>query len=334
MPVAVQTSDIEVASGEHVVHFYEHTAELVGAVAPYLVAAARAGEAAIVIATEAHRRALEVELADGGIDLAQARASGMFLSLDAAATLASFTSAGRIDHDGFHEVIGGLVRRASGSRRMVRAYGEMVSLLWDAGDVLAAIELETLWNDIARELPFSLCCSYPAASLAGDARADALHQICHLHSAVLGASLDGERSVGDRAAENELAARLPAERDAPSRARRLVVAALRERGYDGSVVDDAALVVSEMATNAVLHAGSAFSISIRIEDSRLRIAVEDASPVGTGPGGAMIPRPMHGLALIDMLATRWGVEGTPGGKVVWAELQLAASAPGRPQTRP
>jgi len=89
-----------------------------------------------------------------------------------------------------------------------------------------------------------------------------------------------------------------------------------------------------MATNAVLHAGSAFSISIRIEDSRLRIAVEDASPVGTGPGGAMIPRPMHGLALIDMLATRWGVEGTPGGKVVWAELQLAASAPGRPQTRP
>ena len=77
------------------------------------------------------------------------------------------------------------MRDAAASGRRVRAYGEMVALLWDAGDVLGAIELETLWHELGRELSFSLFCSYPASSVSGPEHAQALHQVCHLHSAVL-----------------------------------------------------------------------------------------------------------------------------------------------------
>jgi hypothetical protein len=61
----------------------------------------------------------------------------------------------------------------------------MVTLLWQAGDVLSAIDLETLWNELAGELPFSLYCSYRSDSMMGHAQADALHEVCRLHSSVV-----------------------------------------------------------------------------------------------------------------------------------------------------
>jgi anti-sigma regulatory factor (Ser/Thr protein kinase) len=325
--MAVETRDIAAGTGDHVVQFYKDDSELVGAVGPYLVAAARAGEVAIVIATEAHRRAFEAALEADGIDLAAANAGGTFFSLDAASVMAAFMADGRIDHDAFGEVIGGLVRKAAESGRGVRAYGEMVALLWDAGDVLAAIELETLWNDLARESPFSLFCAYPAASVAGSAHAEAFHRVCHLHSAVLSPRVEGCQELADRFLEAEFVveAEFAAERDAPGRARRMVLAALRQRGHGEAFTDDVELVVSELASNAVLHAGSPFSIAIRVEDSMLRVAVRDAAPLGDAVRGeGLIPQPMHGLGFVDALSTRWGVESTHAGKVVWAELSYEA----------
>jgi anti-sigma regulatory factor (Ser/Thr protein kinase) len=120
-----------------------------------------------------------------------------------------------------------------------------------------------------------------------------------------------------------LTASFPAERDAPGRARRLVVGALRALGHEDALVDSAALLLSEMANNAVIHARSPFSIAVRLEDSMLRIAVQDAAPLAaTMRDGGLIPRPMHGLALIEAIASHWGVESTSDGKVVWAELPV------------
>jgi anti-sigma regulatory factor (Ser/Thr protein kinase) len=319
--MTVQTENETVGSGEHVVHFYEHDAELVEAVAPYLSAGARAGDVAIVIATRAHRHAFELALEAEGVDLAGAGARGEFVSLDAAETMAAFMSDGEIDRAAFHEVIGGLVRRAAGSGRRVRAYGEMVALLWDAGEVLAAIELETLWNDLARELPFTLFCSYPAASVLGSEHADALHEVCQLHSSVLHGG-DGPSEGKDGRGPSELKARFSAELNAPGRARRLLMSEMRQWGHDEPLVQDAALVLSELATNAVRHAGSPFSIAVRVEGSMLRIAVGDSRPLATAlRNGELTPQPLHGLGLIDALSTDWGVDGAADGKVVWAELR-------------
>jgi hypothetical protein len=208
---AAQTRDIPVDRGEHIVQFYDRESQLVAMVGPYLLAGADGGETAIVIATDAHRRAFEAELRTGGVDVAQARADGSLIVLDAAGTMEAFITGAEIDHEAFDAVIGGLLRRASLSGRPIRAYGEMVALLWDAGDVLAAIELEGLWNELAREVRFSLFCAYP-------------------------------------------------DRGSPGRARGLVIEAMRGWGYDDALVDEVALVLSELASNAVIHARSQFSI--------------------------------------------------------------------------
>jgi anti-sigma regulatory factor (Ser/Thr protein kinase) len=152
--------------------------------------------------------------------------------------------------------------------------------------------------------------------------AEALHEVCHLHSSVVQARAD-DLDCAQRLSDTEVAAGFPAERDAPGRARRLVAAALRQWGYEGVLVEYAALVSSELGTNAVLHADSPFSLIARMRDSVLRIAVEDASPLGaSGHDWGLIPQAGHGLAVVETLATDWGVEGTAEGKVVWAELRV------------
>jgi hypothetical protein len=67
----------------------------------------------------------------------------------------------------------------------VRAYGEMVALLWDAGNVAGAIELEALWNDLLDDVRFGLFCAYPSASVAGHGDVEASRRVCDLHTSVI-----------------------------------------------------------------------------------------------------------------------------------------------------
>ncbi len=120
----------------------------------------------------------------------------------------------------------------------------------------------------------------------------------------------------------KLLAEFAAERASPRQARRLVLSALVEWGCSLILLQDAAVVVSELATNAVLHAASSFSLSVTLEDSLLRIAVHDARSLSvTVRGGGLNSQPTHGLGLVEALSLRWGAEGTAQGKAVWAELR-------------
>ena len=296
----MQAGLTEASCGEHVVQFYADDAELIAAVGPYLVDAARADEVAVIVATPAHRRSFELELGAAGVDLVRARATGRLVFMDAAETLSRFETGGAIDHEAFHEVIGGVMHGATRIGRPVRVYGEMVAQLWDGGNIAGAIELETLWNDLGRELSFSLYCSYPAASVEGPDHADGLHSICQLHSSVVSQPV-------------EFAADYPAELRSAAQARRDVVAALQEAGR-GTTVADAALIVTELATNAVRHAASPFSVVLRLHGSGARIAVSDQRGLASTPGAQLIAMLPHGLAMVDAIATRWGVEPISGGK--------------------
>jgi anti-sigma regulatory factor (Ser/Thr protein kinase) len=122
--------------------------------------------------------------------------------------------------------------------------------------------------------------------------------------------------------ELELTGEFSCGRDAPGRARRLAVAALRRWGIEETLVDDAALVLSELANNAVIHARSSFSVEICAQACALRIAVADPRPRAfLGKGGSLTPRVGHGLGVIEAISSAWGVEDRPEGKVVWAELR-------------
>jgi hypothetical protein len=322
---AVETEDIAANHGGHFVKFYEHDDELVEAVVPYLAAGLNSGEVTVVIATEAHRRAFETELASTGVEVALAQANGSLLALEAEGTLAAIVVDGQMDRDAFHEVVGGMIRQAASSGRRVRAFGEMVALLWDGGDVLAAIELEGLWNEIGRELEFSLLCAYPRTSVVGPEHAVDLQQVCRMHSSVLQHPDGGTTNAEHHLPPTELTASFPAERESPGRARRLAACELRRWGHDEELVNEAILVLSELASNAVIHAGSPFTIRVQSRDSLLRIAVRDQCPplaTANGARGLRVRAP-HGLAVIQALSTQWGVEDTADGKIVWAELRIA-----------
>jgi anti-sigma regulatory factor (Ser/Thr protein kinase) len=217
-------------------------------------------------------------------------------------------------------VIGGLLREATTTGRPVRVYGEMVALLWEAGDVLAALELESLWNDLGESLRFSLFCSYAASSVSGPQNATARQHLCHLHSRVIKPSTDGGVTVPTLAG-NEVMAQFAAEISAPRAVRLFVIDSLRQWCFPDDLIDDAALVSSELAANAVLHATSAFSVALRVDGPLLRLEVRDCRVQES----TLTARRERGLGVVSSLALRWGVDDAPGGKIVWAEFGPPAS---------
>jgi MEDS: MEthanogen/methylotroph, DcmR Sensory domain len=304
----------------HVVQFYGHEEELSDRVADYLLGALERDGVAIVIATRAHRRAFEARLSDAGADLAGAVQSGAYLALEAKQTADAFIRDGRLDRDGFERLIGGLVGQAAGGGSRagpVRAYGEMVAVLWDAGLVSAAVELEQLWDDLGRRHSFSLLCGYPADSVIRDGHLDAFAEVCRLHREVVG-------SWPAHAATRTFAF----SGDAPAEARHFAVGALRRLGA-AELADDVALVVTELAANAVVHAHSAFTVDLAVRPDVLRISVRDDSPLPPAVAGPALPAaPLHGLGAVAALASRWGVEPLgPDGKAVWAELRRPPRSP-------
>ena len=109
-------------------------------------------------------------------------------------------------------------------------------------------------------------------------------------------------------------------------ARRFVASAILD---SGPARDVSRLLVSEAATNALLHSasgdGGSFAVEYAISDHLLRVEVHD----GGGPTGPK--RRVHdlesvtgrGLDLFDALSDRWGIDGTADGRTVWFELDLA-----------
>jgi anti-sigma regulatory factor (Ser/Thr protein kinase) len=276
-------------ASDHVVQFYESDADLIARAGAFLAG----DDVPVVIATEPHRAAFAAALGE--------REDAILL--DAAETLARFMSDGRIDRAAFDAVIGGVIREAAASGRPVRAFGEMVALLWERGDLTGAIELETLWNGLRAAIPFSLYCAYPSASVHGGEHAAELERICQAHTAV------------------ETTWEFPLDDGAPADARHRLAEALAHQGHPRALLDDARIVVTELAANAVVHAGSPFSVCVRGDGGRVRIGVRDnsrAMPAPQEPSAVRLSG--RGLQLVSAIASRWGVEPLVDGKVVWADL--------------
>lgn len=106
-------------------------------------------------------------------------------------------------------------------------------------------------------------------------------------------------------------------REAPAAARHFTVATLGAWGA-GDLAEDAALVVTELAANAIVHARSAFTVILSARTDRLCISVRDASPLAAA---GLRPAPLHGLGAVAALASRWGVQSLGNeGKTVWVDL--------------
>ncbi|HEY0613167.1 MAG TPA: MEDS domain-containing protein [Candidatus Elarobacter sp.] len=186
----------------HLVQLYDADEQVLAVnVARYLSEGLARGEGAVVIATPEHRAAFAREIAAGGADAEAALAAGLLVMVDAAETLDALLVEGEPDPAQFAQIIGDLIGsvRERVGRAQVRAYGEMVGLLWESERYAAAIRLEELWNAELTSGGLALFCAYPI-DVFGDAFriADVDALLC-AHTHLLPAGGDAMQRAVERA---------------------------------------------------------------------------------------------------------------------------------------
>jgi hypothetical protein len=168
--------------GDHFVQLYRDDGFLCDAVAEYAGTGLRLGEGVILIATPEHRAAFMARLEADGHAAEAAVRRGQLMMLDAEETLAQFTPGGMPDWQTFHALIGGAIAGLRLAHPTVRAYGEMVDVLWQRGERDAAMRLEEFWNDLNQLQTFSLLCAYKLDNLDAGCYGGTLQCVCKVHT--------------------------------------------------------------------------------------------------------------------------------------------------------
>jgi hypothetical protein len=162
---------------DHLAHLTRDEAFRIEAIAEFLAAGLALGEAALAIVERRRREPLVAALRRKGAHPVRA-----LRILDAEEVLASLTSGGRPSWPAFEATCGAAVSGLRLQYPGVRAYGELVDMLWQRGERSAAVELEKYWNDYLRLRPFTLLCGYSIDPLDGNAYDAELDRVCRAHS--------------------------------------------------------------------------------------------------------------------------------------------------------
>jgi hypothetical protein len=175
-----------IAPHHHAVQFYENDNSLFTTVAGFLSQGLVEQQPAIIIATAEHARPILEHLAGRLIDIEKARSVGDLVVLDAQETLSLFMVDGQPDPRKFEASVGGLIAELvekRSSRTLIRAYGEMVDVLWRQGQETAAIHLELLWNRLAGQYGFALLCGYAMGNFYK--QTSLFEEVCRQHTHIL-----------------------------------------------------------------------------------------------------------------------------------------------------
>jgi hypothetical protein len=170
----------------HAVQFYDDDGFLFDTVGRFLRSGLRAGDAAVIIATPAHADGISSRLEEAMCQ--EAVRDGRLLVVDAEALLSNFMIGGQPDEALF---LGALSRLMTGvstpaaPARRVRAFGEMVDVLWRRGNSGAALELDALWNRAMSRFDLSLFCAYGMSNFYKQDESGQFKQLCELHTHVI-----------------------------------------------------------------------------------------------------------------------------------------------------
>jgi DNA-binding NarL/FixJ family response regulator len=177
----------EKAPHGHQVLFYSDGTVLLDRLSRFVAAALDAGNAAIVLATKAHRDILLQRLKAEGVNTDAALQQGTYISLDAADTLSAIMVNDLPDPVRFFGRIGALIeaaaRAAQSEEPRVVVFGEAVALLQAEGNADAAIRFEQLGNDLAKTHKVDILCAYSLNSFHGEEDEHVFQRICAEHSA-------------------------------------------------------------------------------------------------------------------------------------------------------
>jgi hypothetical protein len=192
------SSDIfwgEIAPCEHVVQIYENDEVFLDLLTGFVTGGIIANECVIVIATNSHLKGLEKCLSNLNYNVSDLISETRYVPLDAEQTLSKFMINGWPDENLFNQMVSEVIEKAKKNGRKVRAFGEMVAILWAKGHVGATVRLEQLWNKFCEQEAFCLFCAYPQNGFTSDASESVMH-ICGAHSKMIaGVTTKGKTNI-------------------------------------------------------------------------------------------------------------------------------------------
>ena len=164
-------------ASDHLVHVYQDARLLADAIAEFVAAGLSLGEGALVIARRERHEAILAALGAKG-----QHATSALRLLDAGEALQAVMAHEHPQWIAFEAVCGAPIAELRLQYPGVRAYGEMVDILWQEGRRRAALHLEEYWNELARPRPFALLCAYGIDPLDGAAYSAGFEHVCRAHS--------------------------------------------------------------------------------------------------------------------------------------------------------
>ena len=174
--------------GRHEVQFCSDEVMLLDGFARFASAALEAGSTAIVVTTSSHRHMLHQRLKTGGLDIDLAVEEGRYLWLDVAHVLSLIMVDGWPDEARFWSATTTLVTAAAGASTgtpsRVVALGECAPRLWQDGNGAAAVQLEHLWDKLARKYDVRILCGYSLTEPLPAEDQPTFQRICAEHSMV------------------------------------------------------------------------------------------------------------------------------------------------------
>lgn len=174
----------EVAPCDHVVQIYENDNVFLHALTGFVGVGINAGDCVIVIATANHLQALYSRLDALAINVPTLIQDDRYIPIDADVLLSKFMVNGWPDEQLFAKTISELLERGTCKGRKIRAFGEMVALLWGRGLNGATVHLEHLWSNFCNTHKLSLFCAYPKIGFTGELN-ESLTTICNCHSKII-----------------------------------------------------------------------------------------------------------------------------------------------------
>lgn len=314
----------------HRVIVYRRDSDWVEAASSWLAAGLHTGVHATVVIDPERQVLLQAVLAANGVDVGAAVAHDDYESFDVDTAVDAVLASA--DPAGLARVVDGMFAPSDagpgGSPGSgIRVLGEVAAALLLQGQAQPAVELERLCTELidARpdDEPADLLCLY------------AFDRLQHLDLAVVRELVEAHTEVSaptspewwpplpppEAGGQYERVELFVGGRECVATVRRFVSDSLLP-GHDRNLVLDCVLVASELATNAILHSGSApFRVTLSRSSTAVRIAVEDTTVAPPSPMSATAnDEHGRGVRIIGTLADRWGMQARAQGKVVWAEM--------------
>jgi hypothetical protein len=174
----------DAAPSDHIVQLYQDQEFLNRAVCRFAAGAIANGEGVILVPTRAHWDAFCPRLQAEGVDVKDAQNSGQLTVVDADELLPKFMRNALPDAPIFIGLAAEVIAKARGGNRFpkVRWWGEMVNILWERGDVVASMNLEDQFDNLAHKHDIAIFCSFVMDNFNADVHSRMLPRLGENHS--------------------------------------------------------------------------------------------------------------------------------------------------------